>query len=63
MIPSSPCRTSIFEQDFKFKYVSGDIHTHVATQNIILTFLWQSGTLTGKINMEFSPNIWNRNSF
>ena len=39
MIPSSHCRTSIFEEEFKFQYVKGDIHIHIATQNIILTFL------------------------
>ena len=40
-----------------------EIHTHIATQNVIFTFSWQSGTLTGKVNMEVSPNIWNRNIF
>ena len=39
MNPSSHCRTSIFEEEFKFQYVRGEIHNHVATQNIISTFL------------------------
>ena len=30
---------SIFQDEFKFQYVRGDVHIHVATQNIILTFL------------------------
>ena len=61
MNPSSHCRTSIFEEEFKFQYVRGEVHIHIATQNIILTFLskcrfaWQCkyGSL---------PNIWNRNT-
>ena len=30
---------SILQDEFKFQYVRGDVHIHVATQNIILTFL------------------------
>ena len=37
MNPSSHCRTGIFEEEFQ--YVRGDIDIHIATQNIILTFL------------------------
>ena len=48
---------------FKFQYVRGDIHIHIATQNIILTFFCQSGTFPGSVNMEVSPNIWKRNTF
>ena len=61
MNPNSRCRTNSFEE-FKFQYVSGDIHIHIATQNTILTFS-QSGTLLGNVNIEVSPNIWNRNTF
>ena len=48
MNPSSHCRASIFEEEFKFQYVRGDIHIHIATRNMILIFLskwhfaWQS---------------------
>ena len=61
MKPSSHCRTSIFEEEFKFQYVSGDIHVHITTQNIILTF--QSNTFPDKVNMEVFPNILDRNTF
>ena len=37
MNTSSHCRTDIFEEEFQ--YVRGDINLHIATQNIILTFL------------------------
>ena len=30
---------SILQDEFKFQYVRGDVHIHVTTQNIILTFL------------------------
>ena len=36
---SSHCRTSIFEEEFLFQSVRGDICIHIITQNIILTFL------------------------
>ena len=39
MNPRSRCRKSIFEEEFKFQYESGDLHTHIATQNIILKYL------------------------
>ena len=39
IIPSSHCSTSIFEEEFKFQYTKRDGHIHIATQNIILTFL------------------------
>ena len=39
MNTSIHCRTSIFEEEFKFKYVRGDIYIPIATQNIILAFL------------------------
>ena len=39
MNPSSHCRTSIFEEEVKFQYIRGDIHIHIATQNVILAFL------------------------
>ena len=29
----------IFEEELKCQYVGGDIHIHIATKNIILTFL------------------------
>ena len=61
MNPNSRCRTNSFEE-FKFQYVRGDIHIHIATKNTILTFS-QSGTLLGNVNIEVSPNIWNRNTF
>ena len=60
MNPSNHCRTSIFEEKFKFQYARGEIHVHIATQNLFLTFL-SSGTLPGYVNMEVSPNNWNRN--
>ena len=46
MNPSSHFGTSIFEKELKFQYVRGDIHIHIATQNIstILSewrFAWQ----------------------
>ena len=31
MYASSHCRTSIFEKEFKFQYVRGDIRIHIAT--------------------------------
>ena len=34
MNPSSHCRTSSFEEEFKFQNLRGDIHIHIATQNI-----------------------------
>ena len=60
MIPSSYCRTSIFEEEFIFQYLRGDIYVQIATQNIVLKFLskWH-----GKVNMDVSPNICNRNTF
>ena len=30
---------SILEEKLEFQYLRGDIHIHIATQNIILTFL------------------------
>ena len=57
MNPNRLCRTSIFEEEFKFQYVIGDIKIHIATQNIILTFL------PGSVNMKVSPNIEKRNTF
>ena len=42
MNPTSHCRTIIFEEEFKFQYVSLDDHIHIATLNIILTFLSKS---------------------
>ena len=62
MNPSNYCRTSIFEKEFKFHYVRGDIHIHIATKNIIFNFC-QSVILPGNVNMEVSLNIWNRNTF
>ena len=62
MNPNSHCRTSIFEEEFKFQYVRGDIHIHIATRNMLLT-VCQSGTLPGNVNMKVSPNIWNKNTF
>ena len=62
MNPSSHCRTSIFLEEFKFQYVRGDIHIHIATQNIILIFC-QSGTFPGSVNMEAFPDIWKRYTF
>ena len=32
MNPSSHCRASIFVGKFKFQYISGDIHIHIATK-------------------------------
>ena len=57
MNPRSHCRTSILEEEFKFKYVRRDMYIHIATQNN------KSGTLPGNVNMEVSLNIWNRNTF
>ena len=62
MNPSSHCRASIFEEEFKFQYVRGDIHICIGTQNIILTLLLNV-ILPGNVNREFCPNIWNRNIF
>ena len=44
MNPSSHCRTSIFEEEFKFQYVRVDTHIDIAKQIIILPFLskWYS---------------------
>ena len=39
MNPNSHGRISIFEEEFEFQYVRGDIIIHIATQNIILAFL------------------------
>ena len=39
MNPRSRCRKSIFDEEFKFQYESGDPHIHIATQNVILKFL------------------------
>ena len=58
---NSHCRTSIFEDEFKFKCVSEEIYIHISIQNIVLTFV--SGTLPGNINMKVSPNIWNWSTF
>ena len=33
MNPSSHCRTSIFEEEFKFQYVREEIHIHIATKH------------------------------
>ena len=65
MNPSSHCKTSIFEEEFKFQYVRRDILIHIVTKNIILTwhFSCQSGTFPVKVNMEVSSNIWNKNTF
>ena len=62
MNPSSHCRMDIFEEESKFQYVRGDMHIHIATQNLIFTFC-QSGTLPRNVNMEVSPDIWNSNTF
>ena len=35
MNPSSHCSTGFFEEEFKFQHVRGDIHIHIATQNLI----------------------------
>ena len=56
MNPSNHCTTSILEEEFKFQYVRGHIHVHIAAQNIILTFC-QSITLPGSVNMKVSLNI------
>ena len=37
MNPRSNCRTSILEEEFKFKYVRRDMYIHIATQNNIWT--------------------------
>ena len=39
MNPRSGYRKSIFDEEFKFQYESGDPHIHIATQNVILKFL------------------------
>ena len=54
MIPFSQCSTSIFKEEFKFQDLRGNVHIHVATQNV---------TLLGKVNVEVSPNISKRNTF
>ena len=56
------CTTIILEEVFQFQYVRGDIHIHIATQTITFKF-FQSGTLSGSVNMKKNPNIWNRNTF
>ena len=60
MIPSTHCKTSIFEEELKFQYVRGDIHIHIATQNIHFDIFVQ--VTLGRVNMEVFPNIWNRNT-
>ena len=63
MNPSSYCRTSIFEEELKLQNVRRDIRIHIATQNIILTFLskwhfsWQSkyGSVTFGTEILFEP--------
>ena len=57
MNPSSHCRTSVFEEEFEFQYVRGDIHIHIATQKC------RSGIFPGNISRQVSPNIWNINAF
>ena len=34
MSPSNHCRTSIFEEEFRFQSVRGDICIHIITQNL-----------------------------
>ena len=36
MNPRRHCSASIFEEEFKFQYVRGDIHIRISTKNIIL---------------------------
>ena len=61
MNPSSNCRTSIFEEEFKFQYVRENVHIHIATQNIILTFLskwhfaWQCKY--GRLGQKYFSNL------
>ena len=62
MIPISQRSTSIFEEEFQFQFLRGDIHILVGTQNVILKFL-SKATLFGKVNMEVSPNISKKNTF
>ena len=62
MIPISQRSTSIFKEEFKFKFLRGDIHILVGTQNVMLKFL-SKATLLGKVNMEVSPNISKKNNF
>ena len=62
MNPSSHCRTSIFEEEFKFQYVRGGIHFHIATQNTILTFL-SNWHFAWQCKYKSLPNIWDRNTF
>ena len=58
----SHCRASIFEEELK--YVKGDIHIHIASQNIILTFLskyhfaWQykCGSLSQQLEQKYFSN-------
>ena len=57
MNPSSHCRTSVFEEEFEFQYVRGDIHILIATQKC------RSGIFPGNISRQVSPNIWNINAF
>ena len=60
MNPSSHCRTSIFEEEFKF--LRRDIHIHIATQNI-LTFLSKWHFVWKCKYGGLPPDIWSRNTF
>ena len=63
MNPNSHCKASIFEEEFRFQYIRGDIHIHsYCHTNIILTFL-SEWNFACSVNMEVFPNIWNRNTF
>ena len=58
----------LFEENNKFQYVREDLHIHIDTQSIILTFLvfkifCQNDTLHSNVNMEVSPNICSQNTF
>ena len=63
MNTSSHCRTRIFIEEFKFQYVSEDVHVHIAAQSIILTSFLSTWLFSWQIKYEISRNICKRNTF
>ena len=62
MNQSTHCRTSSFVEEFKFQYRRWDIHIHIATQNMILTF-FSKWHFAWQCKYRSLPNFWNRNTF
>ena len=62
MNPSSRCRTSIFEEEVKFKYIR-ETFIFILPHKTSFWHFCQSGTLPSSVNTKVSANIWNRNAF